>query len=82
MLLYKLLGEPLLCKILGESCLPAKPGQNEVWTSGKGMSIKEILTQEYQKSSEVVSFEEEMEEEVQYLFSNFYFRSFLLGCSH
>lgn len=29
-----------------------------------GMSIKDILTQEYQKSKEVVSLEEELQEEV------------------
>ena len=46
---------------LVESALPAMA---DGWQKGKGMSIKDILTQEYQKSNEVVSFEEEMEEEV------------------
>lgn len=47
-------------------------GGQATWPKSKGMSIKDILTQEYQKSNEVVSLEEEMEEEVCFYSMYFY----------
>ena len=46
-----------------ESPIPTRQ-ETEILSNGRGKSIKDILTQEYQKSNEVVSFEEEMQEEV------------------
>jgi len=45
-----------------ESPIPTRQ-ETEILSNGRGKSIKDILTQEYQKSNEVVSFEEEMQEE-------------------